>query len=422
TYSNSCVAQTTAGVVSWTPGECGGEFIPGCTVLNACNFNPIATTDDGSCFFPGDPCDDGDPMTGFDMLSSECVCVGMSYGCTEPDACNFDPMALLEDGSCILIGDACDDNDFSTDNDMVGADCVCAGDPNGQTPGCMAVEACNYNAAASIDDGSCLFVGSACDDGHTETQNDFVNADCVCLGDIIGCTALSACNYNPNATLGDFSCVFPGDPCDDGNADTFNDVYGFDCTCMGEEVFVPGCTEPNACNYNMSATTDDGSCLFIGEPCDDGDPSTILDVITVDCICQGQILNVLGCTVPEACNYLPEATIDDGSCFFVGDPCDDGNENTTDDTYNANCDCEGAVSVEELQTAISVYPNPSSTEVSVTVNGLAPSEVHIFDATGRFVLSTQRTSRIDIHTLAPGVYTFRVMHDGGVWEQQMIKD
>ena len=371
TYPNSCVAQTTAGVVSWTPGECGGGGALGCTIPDACNYNPEATSDDGSCVFPGD---------------------------------------------------FCDDNDLGTDNDVIGFDCVCAGEPNSQISGCMAMEACNYNAAATIDDGSCLFVGTTCDDGNPETQNDFVNADCLCLGDIVGCTALAACNYNSNATLGDFSCVFPGDPCDDGNANTFNDVYGFDCMCMGEEVFVPGCTEPNACNYNMSATTDDGSCLFVGEPCDDGDPSTMLDVITTDCICQGEIMDLFGCTVPEACNYNPDATTDDGSCLFPGDACDDDNPNTINDVYNTNCDCAGTpVSVDELQAAVSLYPNPATNEVFITIDGAAPAEVRVYDATGREVMSAQRTSRIDIHALATGVYTFRVMQDGRVWEQQIIK-
>jgi hypothetical protein len=233
---------------------------------------------------------------------------------------------------------------------------------------------------------------------------------------------MSACNYNPAATVGDFSCVFMGDLCDDGVPETINDVYGFDCLCMGEVVFVPGCTEPNACNYDMNATTDDGSCFFIGDTCDDGDMMTINDVIMADCMCQGEALSIPGCTDVNACNYLSEATIDDGSCFFVGDACDDSDANTSNDVYNANCECEGVVSVEELQVAINLYPNPASTEVIVTVNGLAPTEVQIFDATGRFVMSAQRTSRIDIHTLAAGVYTFRVMQDGGVWEQKVIKD
>ena len=365
TYSNSCVAQTTAGVTTWTPGECGAA-IPGCLSTDACNYNPAATEDDGSCILPGEPCDDGDATTGFDMLTSDCVCVGMLLGCTEPSACNFNSMALLEDGTC-------------------------------------------------------YFAGDFCDDGNPETQGDVWSADCVCSGEIVGCTAMSACNYNPAATVSDFSCVFQGDVCDDGLAETINDVYGFDCMCAGEVVSVAGCTEPNACNYDMSATTDDGSCFFIGDACDDGDMMTINDVIMADCMCQGEAVSFPGCTDVNACNYLSEATIDDGSCFFVGDACDDGDVNTSGDVYNANCECEGVVSVEELQAAISLYPNPASTEVIVTINGLAPTEVQIFDATGRFVMNAQRTSRIDIHTLAAGVYRFRVMQDGAVWEQQVVK-
>jgi len=297
-------------------------------------------------------------------------------------------------------------------------DCVCTG----MLMGCTDLNACNYLEGAVVDDGSCYFPGDLCDDGNAETQNDSWSVDCVCSGEIVGCTAMSACNYNPAATVGDFSCVFMGDLCDDGVPETINDVYGFDCLCMGEVVFVPGCTEPNACNYDMNATTDDGSCFFIGDTCDDGDMMTINDVIMADCMCQGEALSIPGCTDVNACNYLSEATIDDGSCFFVGDACDDSDANTSNDVYNANCECEGVVSVEELQVAINLYPNPASTEVIVTVNGLAPTEVQIFDATGRFVMSAQRTSRIDIHALAAGVYTFRVMQDGGVWEQKVIKD
>jgi hypothetical protein len=521
TYANSCVAQTTAGVTTWTPGECGAA-IPGCLSADACNYNPAATEDDGSCLFIGFPCDDGNPET-VDFVAADCSCQGEIEGCTNPDACNYDPIATLDnfscvgvggfcndgndntvddfyntdcvcaglllgcidatacnydanaganDGSCFYVGDTCDDNDLGTDNDVIGADCICAGEPNGQTPGCTAVEACNYNAAATIDDGSCtlpgepcddgnamtgfdmltadcacvgmlmgctepiacnynmmallddgscLIVGDVCDDGNEQTLNDMWSVDCVCVGDIVGCTAMSACNYNPNATLGDFTCVFPGDACDDGLAETINDVYGLDCMCMGEIVTTAGCTDPAACNYDMNAGADDGSCFFVGSPCDDGDMMTINDVVTVDCICQGEMITILGCTDVNACNYLSEATMDDGSCFFVGDACDDGDANTSGDVYNANCECEGVVSVEEIQAAISLYPNPASTEVIVTINGLAPNEVQIFDATGRFVMSAQRTSRIDIHALAAGAYTFRVMQEGGVWEEQIIK-
>jgi hypothetical protein len=77
--------------------------------------------------------------------------------------------------------------------------------------------------------------------------------------------------------------------------------------------------------------------------------------------------------------------------------------------------------VQELEANIQLYPNPATNEVMVTINGAAPAEVTIFDATGRFVMSAQRTSRIDIQALAAGVYTFRVMQDGDVWEQKIVK-
>ena len=53
----------------------------------------------------------------------------------------------------------------------------------------------------------------------------------------------------------------------------------------GDEV--RGCTNPNASNFNPEATVDDGS---------------------------RETLPVSGCMDPEAPNYNPAATVDDGSC------------------------------------------------------------------------------------------------------------
>ena len=36
----------------------------------------------------------------------------------------------------------------------------------------------------------------------------------------------------------------------------------------------------------------------------------------------------------NACNYNPEAVESDGSCYFPGDPCDDGDASTSNDAYN----------------------------------------------------------------------------------------
>ena len=148
-----------------------------------------------------------------------------------------------------------------------------------------------------------------------------------------GCTDATACNYDGDAEADDGSCVFPGDACDDGDSLTINDAYNADCACAGEAV-VEGCTDANACNYAAAANTDDGSCFSVGDACDDGDASTGGDVVGDDCQCAGFDI-VFGCTDSSACNYDSAAEQSDGSCVYLGDSFDDGFSNTIDDVYQS---------------------------------------------------------------------------------------
>jgi len=75
-----------------------------------------------------------------------------------------------------------------------------------------------------------------------------------------GCTDMSACNYNPAATCDDGSCIIP-DGCTDVTACNYNmGAVCDDGTC--EFTSCVGCTDPFADNYDVAFTVEDGSCTY----------------------------------------------------------------------------------------------------------------------------------------------------------------
>jgi len=167
--------------------ECEPEEIPGCTIVQACNYNPLATVNDGSCDF------------------ESCV------GCMDPDASNYDPEATVNNPNLCIY----------------------------DVFGCTDETAFNYNPFATVDDGSCIPVVIGCMIPIALNYNPDANITCVpikecCIFPIEGCTDPEATNYNPEANVDDGSCKY--------------DIYG--------------CTDPEAINYNPEATIDDGSCIY----------------------------------------------------------------------------------------------------------------------------------------------------------------
>jgi hypothetical protein len=135
-------------------------------------------------------------VDGFGSTSEEgCFTLKRADGCTDSAACNFDPIALEDDGSCTQY-DAC-------------GECNEGGALSYCIEGCTDTTACNYNSNAAVDDGSCTFPG--CPDPIS--CNYLASAGCTeaCIypsNQILGCTYPSADNYDPLNNVDDGTCIF----------------------------------------------------------------------------------------------------------------------------------------------------------------------------------------------------------------------
>ena len=80
-------------------GSCS-EDIAGCTDGMACNFDESASCENGSCWYPEEvylDCE-GECLSDSD---GDGICDELELaGCTDPDACNYDPGAMEDDGGC----------------------------------------------------------------------------------------------------------------------------------------------------------------------------------------------------------------------------------------------------------------------------------------------------------------------------------
>ena len=242
-------------------------------------------------------------------------------GCTDPTACNYNNAATDDDGSCILP-DGCTDP-LACNYD---AAALCDDGSCNLPDGCTNSAACNYDAAALCDDGSCILP-----DGCTDPTACNYDAAALCddgscvLPD--GCTDPTACNYDAAALCDDGSCVLPNG-CNDQAACNFDPA----ATCDdGSCIYPDGCTNPIACNYDAAALCDDGSCIL-----PDGCTDPIACNYDAAALCDdGSCTLPDGCTNPAACNFNSLALCDNGSCILP-----DGCTNPLACNYDAAALCD----------------------------------------------------------------------------------
>ena len=134
------------------------------------------------------------------------------------------------------------------------------------------------------------------------------------------------------------------DFCDICPLDPFNDTMYPNGICDNEDIL--GCTDPQACNYNIEATynydiNQDGfteineGCVYLPEPIDcidcSGDPAECYEcsgeqdgtgevlLIDTDEDGIGDCWEIPGCMDELACNYNSTSNEDDGSCIYSSD-------------------------------------------------------------------------------------------------------
>jgi trypsin len=102
-----------------------------------------------------------------------------------------------------------------------------------------------------------------------------------CNPTIYGCTYNLACNYNAGATENNGTCIYPIQYYD-CELICLNDMDG-DGIC--NELEIAGCTDPLACNYNSSATNEDGACAYpeLGLDCEGSCIDINIDVQICTC-------------------------------------------------------------------------------------------------------------------------------------------
>ena len=315
--------------------------LAGCTdPQGGFNYNPLAIIDDGSC-------------------------IPISYGCTEPTSSDYDPVnpANTDDVSCHWYG--CNDEDafnptpfpdaaynYSNGNNIID-DGSCVAVVNG----CTDDDATNYNSNANVDDGLCQYC-----DGFTVVGNVISTLPGESVGSITPVVTGGTASY-----FYSWSAVLdPSFTATTAQIDNLGyDVYTVEVTdatgCVTEwtgivnEVVVDGCTDSTALNYNPLANTDDGSCCYVS-----------------------------GCTDPSMFNYDPSACYDDGSCIAVVNGCIDSlaaNYDITANTDDGSCNYDVLGCTDSTATNYNPLANTDNGLCIAVVNGCMDSLAFNYDDT-----------------------------------------
>ncbi len=174
-------------------GICDEQEVLGCTEPSALNYNPNATTDDGTC-------------------------IPVIFGCSDQNACNYDAAANTDDGSCVYpVSEVCNDLDDDCDGEVdefvqsifyADLDLDGYGNALDFVLACQLLDGYVTNNQDCNDEDFAAYPGAVeiCGNNRDEDCN---GIDSLCSEIVLGCTDIGACNYDFQATEDDGSCIYP---------------------------------------------------------------------------------------------------------------------------------------------------------------------------------------------------------------------
>ena len=244
------------------PTYCGNlcvEKIFGCTYSTAINYDPLANTDDASCYY--------------------------NPGCTSPTYVEYDASCDFDDGSCHTL----------------------------VVLGCMDITAFNYNPSANTEIiGSCIAIVEGCMQPLAFNYNVNANVSDTCIAVLYGCTDPTMFNYCVDCNTSNNDC----DPyvfgCTDSTMFNYNPLANADNSSCTPFIF--GCTDPSMLNYDPLSNTEDFTCIEFLYGCMDETALNYDPLANTEN--QSCITIIEGCMDLNAYNYLIEANVSDNNCLY----------------------------------------------------------------------------------------------------------
>ena len=331
----------------------------GCMDANYVEYDPLATIDDGSCstivvFGCTDPAADNPCTNGCNTDDGSC-----NYtGCNSPFFTNYNPIHNVACSGTVTIGNqsypgccqqpvrvGCVNPYAQNFSSLVNVPCGSSNSTQGCIPNPNGILDTTFAPAGET------WCQAPQEFWNWYSSGDYLNTtwdnanivgfNACCDNYIGGCTDPNASNYDPTANTNDGTCVYEG------------------------------CTDPAACNYDPVATIDNGSCLTVYGCLDNtlGPSGTSLDCSydqNAECndplMCSG---NYAGCTDSSAPNYDPNAACDDGSCQLAG--CDTaGAVNYNTNATSNDGSCEFCQDVSNFTATTNPDPNYSHNEITLS--------------------------------------------------------